>query len=110
MADIAARLEQQGFCLVEGLISDAQTQALRDWSDGADLTRSERGGETYGARNLLGCPPVRETAALPSIASCLAAASGESLQIVRALFFDKTPNELASGLAPRPLAGGAGAS
>ena len=91
MADIAASLNQQGFCLVEGVISSAQAEMLRAWSEEAELARSERGGETYGARNLLGFPLIRGTAALPSITSCLSPVLGAGFRLVRGLFFDKTP-------------------
>jgi ectoine hydroxylase-related dioxygenase (phytanoyl-CoA dioxygenase family) len=90
MADIAAHLDQQGFCLVEHVLGNSHVQALRDWSQQAHLARSERGGETYGARNLLGFPLIRATAALPSVASCLLPILGEGFRAVRGLFFDKT--------------------
>lgn len=91
MIDLAAELDRQGFCLVKNVIDATQVQALRDWSQQADLIRSERGGQTYGARNLLGFPLVRATAALPAIASRLTPILGEGFQVVRGLFFDKTP-------------------
>lgn len=91
MADIAASLNQQGFCLVEALVDRQHVEALRTWSDEAALTRSARGGETYGARNLLGFPLIRETAALPNITSCLSQVLGTGFRLVRGLLFDKTP-------------------
>jgi ectoine hydroxylase-related dioxygenase (phytanoyl-CoA dioxygenase family) len=91
MADIAALLDQQGFCLVENIATAAQIQTLRDWAEQADLTRSERDGQTYGARNLLGFPLIRETAARPRVISCLAPILGAGFRLVRGLFFDKTP-------------------
>jgi ectoine hydroxylase-related dioxygenase (phytanoyl-CoA dioxygenase family) len=66
-------------------------EALRAWAEEEDLIRSARGGETYGARNLLGFPLVREMAALPNITSCLSPVLGTGFRLVRGLFFDKTP-------------------
>jgi len=91
MADIAASLDHQGFCLVEGLLDDEQVQTLRDWFERGDLARSKRGGKTYGARNLLAFTLIRETATLPRVASCLLPVLGEHSRVVRGLFFDKVP-------------------
>lgn len=91
MADIAASLDQKGFCLIESLLDDGRVQTLRDWFEQGDLARSKRGGETYGARNLLTFTLIRETASLPRVASCLLPVLGGHFRAVRGLFFDKVP-------------------
>lgn len=77
-------LERDGFVLVERIADAARIEHLKAELAQAQMARAERGGETYGARNLLNVPAVRE--ALPM----LRATAGKELAAVRGLFFDKT--------------------
>ena len=90
MPDIAAEFEQCGFCLVPKVAGAAQVRQLKTAMAQSDLARSERAGQTYGARNLLHMPDVQAIAADPEIVRHLQLLLGPAFQPVRGLFFDKT--------------------
>jgi len=90
MSDIAERLEREGFYLLRGAATDEQIAPLRIALSGADIARSERGGDTYGARGLLQISEVRAVANMPATTAALRHILGESFLAVRSLFFDKT--------------------
>ncbi|MBV9991433.1 MAG: phytanoyl-CoA dioxygenase family protein [Alphaproteobacteria bacterium] len=77
-------LERDGFVLVERVVDVATIAHLRTVFMDAAMARSERDGETYGARNLLGVSAVRDV--LPVLREIV----GGDLAAVRGLFFDKT--------------------
>jgi hypothetical protein len=109
MSNIVERLEQEGFYLLRGAVPAAQVSLLRDTLGRADIARSERSGETFGARGLLQLPQVRAVAGLPAIAGVLHAILDGGFRAVRGLFFDKTQRrQLAGTLASRPVIGSAG--
>jgi ectoine hydroxylase-related dioxygenase (phytanoyl-CoA dioxygenase family) len=86
----AERLDRDGFVLVCGLAGSAELDALKAFFAEADMDRAARGGETFGARNLLRLDPIQRFAASPRLAEILAPLLGEGFQAVRSLFFDKT--------------------
>ena len=88
MSDPAFRLATDGFALVESVADAQPVESLRTALAGADMARAERGGETYGARNLLAIAAVRSAVAL--LRKRLHAITGDDLHAVRGLFFDKT--------------------
>lgn len=71
MPDLAALLEQHGFCLIPGIADTVQIESLKIALTTASCARSERGGQTHGARNLLGLAEVRAVAAMPGVISRL---------------------------------------
>jgi hypothetical protein len=90
MSDIVEHLEQEGFYLLRGAATVAEVASLQGILGQADIARSERGGETYGARGLLQLLEVHAVANLPAIAAALCAVMGDGFRAVRGLFFDKT--------------------
>jgi ectoine hydroxylase-related dioxygenase (phytanoyl-CoA dioxygenase family) len=81
-------LERDGYVLIKDLFGPDALESLKAAFADGDLARSERGGETYGARNILDIPQVRAVAT----DSKLRALMGEDVQVVRGIFFDKTPS------------------
>jgi ectoine hydroxylase-related dioxygenase (phytanoyl-CoA dioxygenase family) len=79
-------LERDGYVLIENLFGPDAIEPLKAAFAESDLARSERGGETYGARNILGLPQVRAIAKDSKLRALL----GEEIQVVRGIFFDKT--------------------
>jgi ectoine hydroxylase-related dioxygenase (phytanoyl-CoA dioxygenase family) len=92
MPDFAADIEQGGFCLVPKLAADGLVDRVKAALAQSEVARAERGGQTYGARNLLHLAEVRAVAAEPNIISRLQTLLGPSFLAVRGLFFDKTEN------------------
>jgi ectoine hydroxylase-related dioxygenase (phytanoyl-CoA dioxygenase family) len=90
MPDIAGEVEIAGFALVSGVATSSDIASLIALFNTADIARVERGGETFGARNLLPLPEIRRTASSATLAAILTPLLGPEHQPVRALFFDKT--------------------
>lgn len=89
MPDIAGEVEKLGFCLVPKLAGDSLIEDIKATLIQSEIARAERGGQTYGARNLLHLAKVRAVPAEPKIASSLRALLGPAFLAVRGLFFDK---------------------
>ena len=94
VSSYAAGVERGGYAMVEGVISPAQVQALReaiaDLPEGKELRRRQN---VYGVRNLLKiCPEVRRLAASVEIRKLVTPLLGEDCFAVRAMFFDKVPD------------------
>ncbi len=94
--DWLGSLNRDGFAVIEGVVSPQVVAEL------TDLTRPyladkragvlERGGETYGVRDLLWrAPEIKELAASPELIDIARAVLGPKAFAVRGLFFDKTP-------------------
>ncbi|MEW6307286.1 MAG: phytanoyl-CoA dioxygenase family protein [Verrucomicrobiota bacterium] len=86
-----AKLEQDGFAILRGVVAPEETARLRDLFALLDVSvpGSRRGG---GIRNLLTqVPEVRALADSSAIRSLLAPVLGANAHPVRGLFFDKTP-------------------
>ena len=92
IADFTDRIDRDGFCLIADFSSTSQVEGLQAALDHGGIARSERGGQTYGARNLLGLPAVEALAASPAIAEYVGPLLGNDFSAVRGLFFDKTPD------------------
>jgi hypothetical protein len=80
-------LDHEGYLLIEGLFGPESIETLKIAFADADMARSERGGETFGARNILAMPEVSEVASDPALHGVL----GKGFKAVRGIFFDKTP-------------------
>lgn len=80
-------LERDGYVLIPDLFGPDSIEPLKAAFADAELARSERSGETYGARNILTIPEVRAVAKDSKLRALL----GEEMQVVRGIFFDKTP-------------------
>lgn len=80
-------LDRDGYLLVKNLFGPETIETLKAAFVEADVARSERAGETFGARNILTICEVR-TIAQDSKLRLLA---GDDMQVVRGIFFDKTP-------------------
>jgi len=78
-------LPHDGYVLVERLFSADVLDTLKAIFINAGAARSERGGEMFGARNILAIPEVRAIA----VSSVLPFVS--DMRAVRGIFFDKTP-------------------
>ena len=78
-------LAHDGCVLVEQLFAAEVLDSLKNVFANADVARSRRGGETFGARNILGIPEVRAIARSPMLALV------NGMRAVRGIFFDKTP-------------------
>ena len=78
-------LPHDGYVLVERLFSADVLDTLKAIFINAGAARSERGGEMFGARNILAIPEVRAIA----VSSGLPFVS--DMRAVRGIFFDKTP-------------------
>jgi ectoine hydroxylase-related dioxygenase (phytanoyl-CoA dioxygenase family) len=92
MPDIAANLEQRGFCFVPKITGSDEIDGLKIALARSEIDRAERHGQTYGARNLLHLTEVHAVAASPKIMSTLQSLFGSAFRTVRGLFFDKTEN------------------
>lgn len=90
MRGIAEELEDTGFVLAADIAPPSQIEDLKALFANADMARAERGGETYGARNLLSLPAVQEATRLPALRAMLDLLLGLDCCAVRGLFFDKT--------------------
>ena len=80
-------LECEGYLLIERLFGPETIETLKAAFADADVARSERRGETFGARNILVMPEVIEVARDPRLRLLL----GQDIKAVRGIFFDKTP-------------------
>jgi len=80
-------LARDGYLLVEHLFDADMIAPLKAAFADADVARAERGGEIFGARNILAIPDVQNVARDPRLRAVL----GEDMQAVRGIFFDKTP-------------------
>ena len=86
--DTANAIERHGFAIIEGVLTAARLECLRGVTAlGATLSRS---GSTYGGRNLLAIPDVRNLATDSAIRNLIEPIVGPNAIAVRALFFDKT--------------------
>jgi len=90
MPDIAAELEERGFCLVQKIADDDEISRLKTALAQSEIARAERLGQTYGARNLLHVAAVRAAAANPKVTAYMQTLLGPAFQAVRGIFFDKT--------------------
>ncbi|HYX72255.1 MAG TPA: phytanoyl-CoA dioxygenase family protein [Nitrososphaera sp.] len=94
MKSFAEKLETQGFAILENVIDDAIISELSDSLGKISLNRavSRRGDVAFGIRELLNVvPAVRALANSARIRDVVDPIAGKDAQIIRAIFFDKTP-------------------
>src|SRR5262245_1760105 len=92
------QVERDGFALLSGVLSAAEVDemlgglsAALGGADGAILTQQ---GSVYAARNVLELwPPARSAWRQPPLPETLTALLGPAFGLVRALFFDKPPEQ-----------------
>jgi ectoine hydroxylase-related dioxygenase (phytanoyl-CoA dioxygenase family) len=88
---LAANVERDGFSIVTSAISEETRVHLIDALESARMARSTRGGEIYGARNLLEVPAIAASARSEDILPLAETVLGTASRPVRGIFFDKTP-------------------
>lgn len=94
MKSYIEKLETQGFAILEGVIDDTLVSELSDslGKINPDHAVSRRGDVAYGIRDLLNvAPPVRALANSSRIQNLVNSITGKDAQVIRAIFFDKTP-------------------
>jgi ectoine hydroxylase-related dioxygenase (phytanoyl-CoA dioxygenase family) len=82
-------LQSDGFSITGRVLDAVRVDHLRRTA--GQGTSLNRGGSTYGGRNLLALPEVRNLAAERAIRALIDPIVGSTAIPVRALFFDKTP-------------------
>lgn len=87
-------IESNGYAVIQNLLDPRMVAELVDQL--ARIPRSnatkQRGDSYFGIRNLLSIAPfVHELACSPSVKSIVGPVAGTEAQIVRGIFFDKTP-------------------
>jgi ectoine hydroxylase-related dioxygenase (phytanoyl-CoA dioxygenase family) len=85
-----AALERDGFALAHAVATPAEVAALVVTFEQTTMARAERGGKTFGARNILDLLEVRTMATAQTVACLLTPLLGTDFRAVRGLFFDKT--------------------
>jgi hypothetical protein len=96
-ASLLEQVARDGFAMLAGVFTEAETEALSCRLEGA-LTRAAeatirtQGGTIYAARNVLSVwPEADQVWRQRPLQAALAAVLGPQLGLVRALFFDKPP-------------------
>lgn len=84
-------MERDGFALVDDVLAPEAVRNLIAAPGSANAFQLRRGGDTYGARNLLTIDAVRRIVNDPATRALVEPFAGENPHAVRALFFDKTP-------------------
>ena len=87
----ALQIEQDGFAVAPDIIDDVQVAALIAVIEAGDFARSTRGGEVYGARNILEVPQIAALANDGNLMALVESFIGPAARAVRGIFFDKTP-------------------
>ena len=95
MQHFIAAIETHGFAVVPGVLQTHEiaslTKAIEDV--GPCEAVKQRGGNTFGIRNLLTLvPAVAQVAKHDAVRSLVEPLLGKSAQVVRGIFFDKTPD------------------
>jgi ectoine hydroxylase-related dioxygenase (phytanoyl-CoA dioxygenase family) len=87
---LQAVLERDGFAFVQAVFAADQVAGLIADLEQTEISRIERGGQTFGARNLLHMHGVAAIGASPVLRDLLIPVLGNTYRVVRGLFFDKT--------------------
>jgi ectoine hydroxylase-related dioxygenase (phytanoyl-CoA dioxygenase family) len=90
-ARLADAVVRDGFAICPGVVAAAGIGALIAAVSQASFARSARGGEVYGARNILADPDIGALAHSAPLLSLVQACIGPGCRPVRGIFFDKTP-------------------
>ncbi|HET6879562.1 MAG TPA: phytanoyl-CoA dioxygenase family protein [Pirellulales bacterium] len=88
--DLGKSFAQQGFLIVENVISDEEASGLADAVEGYNAASSDRAA-LYGRRNLLRLPEIDRLAASPQLRNVVEPFLGKGAFAVRGLWFDKLP-------------------
>ena len=94
MKSYAEKLNAQGFAILENLIDDAIISELSNSlaKVGFDHAVSQRGDVAFGIRDLLNVvPEVRGLVNSSRVRNVVDSVVGKEAQVIRAIFFDKTP-------------------
>jgi ectoine hydroxylase-related dioxygenase (phytanoyl-CoA dioxygenase family) len=86
-----AEIEKVGFCLIPYVLNGNALTTFIDALAEANIDRSSRGAEVYGARNILAVPKIEALAHSPEIVGIVQSLIGPESRPVRGIFFDKTP-------------------
>lgn len=84
-------IEDDGFALFTGVLAGAAIADLISAVTDANFSRSERGGDVYGARNILEVEEIGALASSTEIRSLAESMIGADCHVVRGIYFDKTP-------------------
>jgi ectoine hydroxylase-related dioxygenase (phytanoyl-CoA dioxygenase family) len=87
---IAERIACDGVAIVPDVLTPEQIAALQTVAANADWSRSTRGDDVFGARNILAVPEIAQLARAPAITAIVEACIGANAHAVRGIFFDKT--------------------
>src|SRR5258706_9140427 len=90
-SDPLRELEAQGYAIARRVADSFQIIRLIEALEGFEHPRAERGGETYGMRDLLALEDIILLSRSHAITNLVHAVIGPEARTVRGLFFDKTP-------------------
>jgi ectoine hydroxylase-related dioxygenase (phytanoyl-CoA dioxygenase family) len=85
------RIVEDGYCVIAGVLDACTVTRLADCVSTADFAKSLRGDDAYGARNILSEHSISSLACSGEISSLLEELTCERCDVVRGIFFDKTP-------------------
>ncbi len=91
---LTTQLDTHGFVILDRIISDDECSALAETLQkiASHETVIQRRDVTYGIRNLLNVAPgIGDLAQSPDIRTIVDSIAGPGARVVRAIFFDKTP-------------------
>ena len=93
MAFLEQEIEQFGFAIVEGVLSEERVLSLTtELNEIAETTAIRRRGGIFAVRNLLDvCPSVRPLSASPVLQSLVEPVLGPGFFPIRGILFDKIP-------------------
>lgn len=83
--------EPDGFCVVSKVLDKLRVADLITVLERANVTRSKRGEDVFGARNLLAVPEVHDLASSLPLMTLVRKVLSSDAMAVRGIFFDKTP-------------------
>jgi ectoine hydroxylase-related dioxygenase (phytanoyl-CoA dioxygenase family) len=84
-------LETDGFCIAPKIINKDVVDNIVATLDRANMVRSKRGEEIFGARNLLEVFEIAALAGSSALMPLVHSVLGENAVPIRGIFFDKTP-------------------
>jgi ectoine hydroxylase-related dioxygenase (phytanoyl-CoA dioxygenase family) len=83
--------DRDGFCVVPSVLEKHTVTDLIAVLERANVTRSKRGEDVFGARNLLLVPEIRDLANSSALTTLVREVLRSDAMVVRGIFFDKTP-------------------
>jgi ectoine hydroxylase-related dioxygenase (phytanoyl-CoA dioxygenase family) len=94
MENIPGQLESHGFAVAGKVIDDEIISQLSSALEKVSFNQGvcRRGNDAFGIRNLLNvAPAIRSLTGSPGIRNIVDRVAGKDAQVIRAIFFDKTP-------------------